>query len=257
MSEYKKDDDATATMLAFNRQAEAASKEGLKCGCTPVYLPRDPSVAPTQSGTECAALCVVPPTLAGGPVVTAVQPAAVQPAAPDLQWVQCEDCEKWRKLALGAPAWEGDFKCKMNDWNPESASCDAKEDSDEEVGDAVLPAVLPVVPSAIKNHQCYLCNKNFARSSHLSRHLTNRVCTRSLHIQRAGAMPRVYAPVSNTNARYGGGFNITLQTLVERESAMVHLSSKSVIIKRGRRINWQNAELRALFFMLLLPYCRT
>jgi hypothetical protein len=70
-------------------------------------------------------------------------------------------------------------------------------------------------------------------------------------------MPRVYAPVSNTDARDGGCLNITLQALVERESAMVHLSSKSVIIKRGRRINWQNAELRALFFMLLLPYCRT
>jgi hypothetical protein len=55
----------------------------------------------------------------------------------------------------------------------------------------------------------------------------------------------------------GGGFNITLQALVERESAMVHPSSKPVIIKQGRRINWQNAELRALFFMLLLPYCRS
>jgi hypothetical protein len=38
---------------------------------------------------------------------------------------------------------------------------------------------------------------------------------------------------------------------------MVHQSSKPVIIKRGRLISWQNAELRALFFMLLLPYCRT
>ena len=163
VSEYKKDDNATATMLAFNRQAEAASKEGLKCGCPPVYQPRDPSVSPKRSGAEHAALRVVLPTLAGGPVVTAVQPAAVQPAAvqpaavqpaavqpaavqpvqptaaADLQWVQCEDCEKWRKLVLGAPAWEGEFKCEMNDWNRESASCDAKEDRDEEIGDAVLP----------------------------------------------------------------------------------------------------------------------
>jgi hypothetical protein len=73
-------------------------------------------------------------------------------------------------------------------------------------------------------------------------------------------MPRVYAPVSNTNARDGGGFNIDLQTLVERESAMVHIStrsSKPVLIKQGRRISWQNADLKALVFRLLLPYCRT
>jgi hypothetical protein len=214
VSEYKKDDNATATMLAFNRQAEAASNEGLKCGCPLVYLPRDPSVSSKRSGAEHAALRVVLPTLAGGPVVTAVQPAAVQPAAvqpaavqpvqpaaADLQWVQCEDCEKWRKLVLGMPAWEGKFKCEMNEWIPESASCDAKEDRDEEVGDAVLPAVLPVVPNAIKNHQCYTCKRNFATSTDLSSHRTTRVCTRGLHTQRAGVMPRVYARVRVTPMR--------------------------------------------------------
>jgi hypothetical protein len=147
----------------------------------------------------------------------------------------------------------------MNDWIPESASCDAKEDRDEEVEDAVLPAVLPVVPSAIKNHQCYHCKMNFSSNPSLSYHLANRVCTRDLHTQRAGAMQRVYAPVSNAvaDARDAVGFNITLQALVERESAMVHPSSKPVIIKQGRRITWQNAELKALFFRLLLPYCQS
>jgi hypothetical protein len=69
----------------------------------------------------------------------------------------------------------------------------------------------------------------------------------------------VYAPVSNdvADARDAVGFNITLQALVERESSMVHPSSKPVVIKQGRVTPWQNAELKALFFRLLLPYCRS
>jgi hypothetical protein len=72
-------------------------------------------------------------------------------------------------------------------------------------------------------------------------------------------MPRVYAPVSNAvaDARGGGGFNITLQELVVLESAMVHPSSKPVITKKGQQTPWQNAELKALFFRLLLPYCQS
>jgi hypothetical protein len=72
-------------------------------------------------------------------------------------------------------------------------------------------------------------------------------------------MPRVYAPVSNAvaDARDGGGFNINLQELVVLESAMVHPSSKPVLIKIGRQTPWQNAELKALFFSLLLPYCQS
>jgi hypothetical protein len=71
-------------------------------------------------------------------------------------------------------------------------------------------------------------------------------------------MPRVYAPVSNAvaDARDGGGFNIALQELV-LGSAMVHPSSKPVVLKRGRFTPWQNAELKALFFRLLLPYCQS
>jgi hypothetical protein len=90
------------------------------------------------------------------------------PQEMQLQWVQCEDCEKWRELAFGASAWEGEFKCTMNDWNPGSARCEAEEDHDEEVEDAVPPAVLPVKSSAIKTHQCYLCSSNFSNSACLS-----------------------------------------------------------------------------------------
>jgi hypothetical protein len=69
----------------------------------------------------------------------------------------------------------------------------------------------------------------------------------------------VRAPVSNAvaDARNGGGFNITLQELVVLGSAMVLPSSKPVITKKGRQTTWQNAELKALFFRLLLPYCQS
>jgi hypothetical protein len=50
-----------------------------------------------------------------------------------------------------------------------------------------------------------------------------------------------------------------MQEPVVLESAMVHPSSKPVIIKQGRSTPWQNAELKALFFRLLtaalLPKC--
>jgi hypothetical protein len=140
----------------------------------------------------------------------------------------------------------------MNDWNPGSASCEAEEDHDtEEVEDAAKS-------SAIKTHQCYHCKKNFASARNLSRHLRNSVCTQDLHTQRAGVAPRVYAPVCNVaaDARDAVGFNITLYALVERESAMMHPSSTPVIIKRQRQTNWKDADLKALFFSLLLPYCQ-
>ena len=58
VSEYKKDDNATATMLAFNRQAKAASNEGLKCGCPLVYLPRDCTPYPRRVAEPNAQRCV-------------------------------------------------------------------------------------------------------------------------------------------------------------------------------------------------------
>jgi hypothetical protein len=148
----------------------------------------------------------------------------------------------------------------MNDWNPGSSSCDAEEDRDEEVEDAVLPAVLPVKSSAIKTHQCYHTATEISEElpRQLSDHVRNAVCTQDLRTQRAGVMPRVYAPVCNAVADArgdGGGFNITLQELAERGSAMVHPSSKPVIIKKGRHTSWKNAELKAVFFRPL--HCPT
>jgi len=46
------------------------------------------------------------------------------------EWVQCEKCEKWRKLPAHVSADElpDRWFCSLNTWNPTSASCDAPED---------------------------------------------------------------------------------------------------------------------------------
>lgn len=48
----------------------------------------------------------------------------------NLEWVQCEKCEKWRKLPAHVSADElpDVWFCSLNTWNPASASCDAPED---------------------------------------------------------------------------------------------------------------------------------
>jgi hypothetical protein len=48
----------------------------------------------------------------------------------NLEWVQCEKCDKWRKLppSVSADELPDVWYCNMNTWNPPSASCDAPED---------------------------------------------------------------------------------------------------------------------------------
>ena len=48
----------------------------------------------------------------------------------NLEWVQCESCEKWRRLPpqIAADDLPEVWTCDMNTWNPASASCDAPED---------------------------------------------------------------------------------------------------------------------------------
>jgi acetoin utilization deacetylase AcuC-like enzyme len=47
-------------------------------------------------------------------------------------WVQCEKCDKWRKLDQGVEAWEGHFVCEMNGWDMERASCEQGEEVETE-----------------------------------------------------------------------------------------------------------------------------
>jgi len=46
------------------------------------------------------------------------------------EWVQCEKCEKWRRLPrhISAKDLPDQWYCSMNDWDPRSASCAVQED---------------------------------------------------------------------------------------------------------------------------------
>ncbi|KAL3942197.1 MAG: hypothetical protein SGBAC_003576 [Bacillariaceae sp.] len=48
----------------------------------------------------------------------------------NVEWVQCEKCEKWRKLPpyMAADELPDKWYCSLNTWNEASASCDAAED---------------------------------------------------------------------------------------------------------------------------------
>jgi hypothetical protein len=48
----------------------------------------------------------------------------------NLEWVQCEHCQKWRKLPahVSADDLPETWYCSMNTWNVASSSCDAPED---------------------------------------------------------------------------------------------------------------------------------
>lgn len=50
------------------------------------------------------------------------------------EWVQCENCEKWRRLPLAISAKDLPDKwyCSMNTWDPRSASCAVQEDYKKE-----------------------------------------------------------------------------------------------------------------------------
>ena len=45
-------------------------------------------------------------------------------------WVQCEVCDKWRKLPLGVPSVDVpiNFRCHLNRWDRAHQSCDAEEE---------------------------------------------------------------------------------------------------------------------------------
>lgn len=45
------------------------------------------------------------------------------------EWVQCDECSKWRKLGpeITAAGLPDEWQCKMSTWDPERANCDAPQ----------------------------------------------------------------------------------------------------------------------------------
>ena len=64
---------------------------------------------------------------------TPVNPEQTHDEADNVEWVQCEKCDKWRKLPphISADELPEVWYCSMNTWNPASASCSAPEDKAE------------------------------------------------------------------------------------------------------------------------------
>jgi hypothetical protein len=62
-----------------------------------------------------------------------------------MQWVQCERCEKWRKISPLSGVNHKDLPekwyCEYNNWDPERGACEVPEESDNE-NDAVDAAVV-------------------------------------------------------------------------------------------------------------------
>jgi hypothetical protein len=52
---------------------------------------------------------------------------------PSVEWVQCERCDKWRKLPPGEPLPDNDiWHCELNTWNIGRSACDAPQEDDDE-----------------------------------------------------------------------------------------------------------------------------
>jgi len=54
------------------------------------------------------------------------------------EWVQCEACDKWRKLPRGRSASDlpVEWYCAMNDWDKSRSTCTAEQENEEDVADA-------------------------------------------------------------------------------------------------------------------------
>ncbi|GMH05394.1 hypothetical protein Nepgr_007234 [Nepenthes gracilis] len=70
-------------------------------------------------------------------------------ASEHVQWAQCEDCLKWRKLpsdALLPPRWT----CSKNSWDPERFSCDAAQELTAEQVEDLLSTRNPSASKKLK-----------------------------------------------------------------------------------------------------------
>ena len=95
----------------------------------------------TASSSNTATVTTTTTTKESIPIGTTSSSAPTPTTAADdgenLEWVQCEKCDKWRKLPphVSADDLPDVWTCNMNTWNPSSASCDAPEDKSDGLQD--------------------------------------------------------------------------------------------------------------------------
>ncbi|XP_027933510.1 B3 domain-containing protein Os07g0563300-like isoform X1 [Vigna unguiculata] len=66
-----------------------------------------------------------------------------------IQWAQCEDCLKWRKLPASA-LLPSKWTCADNSWDPERSSCSAAQELTAEQLENLLPPCNSAVPKKMK-----------------------------------------------------------------------------------------------------------
>lgn len=78
-------------------------------------------------------------------VANQVNTAAV--AAPSVNWVQCNDCSKWRKVpdTISMDSLPEKWFCRMNSWNPLVARCSAKEEEEEPATTTGTAVAVPTI----------------------------------------------------------------------------------------------------------------
>lgn len=88
---------------------------------------------PTPAIEEPPAAAAVAPVVVAEEAVAATVLAAVT-------WVQCDTCQKWRKLPPNMEDALGEvWTCNMNKWAPNGGSCEDPEDAEDPI--AVLPVL--------------------------------------------------------------------------------------------------------------------
>ncbi|KAI5331072.1 PREDICTED: B3 [Prunus dulcis] len=70
-------------------------------------------------------------------------------AGEKIQWAQCEDCFKWRKLPMNA-LLPSKWTCSDNSWDPERSSCSAAQDLTTEQLEDLLPSHSTVTSKKMK-----------------------------------------------------------------------------------------------------------
>ena len=77
-------------------------------------------------------------------------PISGQNVVNNINWVRCEkrDCKKWRKVPgnIDVSKFPEKWYCYMNSWNQDLATCDAPEESDNEIGIDSIPTSQLLVP---------------------------------------------------------------------------------------------------------------